>query len=972
MLYARPVRVDYLGNFHSEVRSLCRESSMKNSRRFGVAFVLIAVFLFSSRSVSEAAGQVPAPTDPIPPDPAVLVGTLDNGLRYFVRENGRPENRAELRLVVNAGSILEDEDQRGLAHFVEHMAFNGTENFEKQVLVDYLESIGMQFGPDINAYTGFDETVYMLQVPMDDPEMLATAFRILEDWAQGVRFDPEEVDKERGVVIEEWRGRRGAQARMQDQQFPVLFQGSLYAERLPIGKTEILETAPAERLRDFYEDWYRPDLMAIIAVGDFDGAEIEATIRERFAGLVGPAEPRPRIAAEVPIDHSPLVTIATDPEAQGSQVRVVYKQPPAPRGTIGDFRRRTVEFLYSRMLNARLDELRLRPDPPFMVGYTTQGQFSRGVDAYQLVALVGEGGMERGLEALLTEAERVVQNGFTASELEREKTNTRRAYERGLAERKNQESAALANLYIQVFLQGSAYPNPETQMELVDAFLPGITLEETHDIAQAWLAEQGRVILASAPAKEGLEPPTEDDLLSVFAAVDGREIEAYEYEAAEAPLLPIAPEGAPVASEEALDDVGVTIWTLENGVRIVLKPTDFKDDEILFSATSPGGTSLVSDDLFQRVSFALEVVSQSGVGDFDQTALGKKLAGKAVRVSPSVGSLSEGLGGSASPQDLETALQLIYLYFSAPRRDETMFEALKAQRMAMLANVGANPDFVFSDTISAAMSRGHPRVLRLSQLASTLEEADLDAAYDLYRDRFADASDFTFYFAGAFDPGTIRPLVEQYLGALPNLERVENWRDLGIDPPGGVIETVVRKGLEPQSRTQIIFAGDAEYSLEEANAISAMAGILGIRLREVLREDLGGTYGVRVAGSLSYRPDEEYRFTIGFGSDPERAQELSDIVFEEIERLKAEGPDGETLDKVRETQRRTMETNLRENQYWLSQLAAFERAGRDLNEIPGDEWIESWTAEQVREAAARYLRTDRYARFVLLPEQKVP
>ncbi|MYA34897.1 MAG: insulinase family protein [Gemmatimonadales bacterium] len=943
---------------------------MKMSRLPGVGFASIAMVLFSSLSAPGAAGQAPA--DPIPPDPAVIAGTLDNGLRYFVRENDQPENRAELRLVVNAGSILEDEDQLGLAHFVEHMAFNGTENFEKQALVDYLESIGMQFGPDINAYTSFDETVYMLQVPMDDPEMLATAFRILGDWAQGVRFDPEEVDKERGVVIEEWRGRRGAAARIQDRQFPVLFQGSLYAERLPIGKTEILETAPAERLRDFYEDWYRPDLMAIIAVGDFDGAEIEATIRERFGKLTGPAEPRPRIAAEVPLDHPPLVTIVTDPEAQGSQVGVLYKQPPAPRGTIGDFRRGLVEGLYSGMLNARLNELRLQADPPFMLGFFGQGQFSRGVDAYQLVAFVAEGGIERGLEALLTEAERVVQYGFTSGELEREKTNTRRGYERRLAERENQESAALANRYIQVFLQGSAYPGLDTQMELVDAFLPGITLEETNGIAEAWLAEQGRVVLASAPAKAGLEPPAEDDLLGVFAAVGVKEVEAYEDEAADAPLLPIAPEGTPIASEEVLDGVGVTIWTLENGVRVVLKPTDFKDDEIIFSATSPGGTSLVSDDVFRRISFALSVVSQSGVGDFDQTALGKKLAGKAVRVSPSVGSLSEGLGGAASPQDVETAFQLIYLYFSAPRRDETMFEALKAQQMAMLANVDANPNLVFSDTISATMSRGHPRILRSSQLASSLEEADLDAAYDLYRDRFADASDFTFYFTGAFDLPTIRPLVEQYLGALPDLGRVEEWRDLGIDPPAGVIETVVHKGLEPQSRTQIIFAGEAGYSLEEANAIAAMADVLDIRLREVLREDMGGTYGVGVGGSLSYRPDEEYRFSISFGSDPERAQELSDVVFEEIERLKAEGPDAETVDKVRETQRRTKETNLQENRYWLSRLASFERAGRDLNEIPSYEWIESWTAEQVREAAVRYLRTDQYARFVLLPEQKVP
>ncbi|WP_423926376.1 insulinase family protein [Candidatus Palauibacter sp.] len=678
------------------------------------------------------------------------------------------------------------------------------------------------------------------------------------------------------------------------------------------------------------------------------------------------------MTAEIPIDHPARVAIATDTEAPQSQVGVLYKQPPAPRGTIADFRRGLVEGLYSGMLNARLDELRQQAEPPFLFGLSGQGQFARGVDAYQLIALVAEGGIERGLETLLTEAERVVRHGFAETELERRKTAVRRSYERRLAERENQESGGLAGRYVQVFLQGSAYPDIETQMELVDAFLPGVTLDETNGVAQAWLAERGRVILVSAPEKEGLETPTGEALVGVFAAVGGREIAAYEDAAADAPLLPAVPEGSPVVSEETLDEVGVTLWTLENGVRVVLKPTDFKDDEILFSATSPGGTSLVPDDLYPKVSLAGAVVSQAGVGEFDQTALRKKLTRKAVNVSPSLGSLSEGLGGFVSPRDIETAFQLVYLYFTAPRRDETAFEAFKAQQSGVLANLGASPDVVFSDTVSATMAQGHPRVPSLSQFLENLEQADLDAACRLYRERFADASDFTFYFTGTFDLLEIRPLVEQYLGALPDLGRVETWRDTGIDPPAGVIEKFVYKGLEPQSRTKIIFSGEAEYSRQEANAISAMADILDIRLREVLREDLGGTYGVGVGGSLSYRPDEEYRVTISFGSAPERADELSTAVFEEIERLRAEGPDAETVDKVRETQRRTKETNLRENRYWLGQLAAFERAGRDLNEIPSYDAIEGWTAEQVRQAAIRYLRTDQYARFVLLPEQKVP
>ncbi len=919
-----------------------------------------------------ASAQDLALDDPIPPDPAVITGTLENGLTFFIHENDQPENRVELRLAVNVGSIVEDEDQLGLAHFVEHMAFNGTENFEKQALVDYLESIGMRFGPDINAYTSFDETVYMLQVPMDDPEMLSTAFQILVDWAGAVVFDPEEVDKERGVVIEEWRGRRGGFARIQDQQFPVMFHGSRYAERLPIGDPEILETAPAETLRRFYEDWYRPDLMAIIAVGDIDAAEIEATIRERFGGLSGPEQPRPRTETEVPVDHEPLISIATDPEMPFSQVGVMYKQPPSPRGTLADFRRDRVRSLYSYMLNQRLDELTQQADPPFLGASVGGGGFVRGMDAVQLAGNVAGDAYVRGLDALLTEAQRVARHGFTATELEREKTALRRLYESRLAEVENRESGALASRYVNVFLEGVPYPSVETQMELLDAFLPGITLEETNALAQGWMKEEGRVIVVSGPEKEGLATPTEDEVTGIFAAVSAREIEAYEDAAVDAPLVAGVPEGSPVVSEEAIDEVGVTIWELENGVRVILKPTDFKDDEVIFSATSPGGSSLAPDETFRDAEMATSAVRQGGVGEFDQIALGKKLTGKVARVSPSIGTLTEGFNGSASPQDLETAFQLIYLYFSAPRRDETAFEAFRTQQLGMLANYGAMPQVAFADTVSSTMTQGHPRSGTLSDQLKALKEADLDVALDFYRDRFADASDFTFYFVGAFDLEGIKPMVETYLGGLPNLGRVENWVDHGIDPPAGVIEKVVHKGLEPQSRTRIYFSGDAEYSLEEATTIRALAGVLRIRLRELLREDMGGTYGVGVSGSLTYRPDEEYRIQVNFGSDPERAEELSAVVFEEIERLKAEGPDAEIVAKVRETDRRSKETDLKENRYWHGQLRAYAQVGRDFRDIPRYDRIENWTAEQVQQAANRYLRMDQYAKFVLLPEQKIP
>ena len=916
----------------------------------------------------DAAAQAWSPEDPIPPDASVTVGRLENGLRYFVQENDRPENRAELRLVVDAGSIVEEEDQLGLAHFVEHMAFNGTEHFEKQELVDYLESIGMQFGPDLNAYTSFDETVYMLQVPLDDPEVLATAFRILRDWAGGVLFEDEEVDKERGVVVEEWRMRRGAAARIQDKQLPVMLHGSLYAERLPIGKPEIIEHAPAETLRRFYRDWYRPDLMGVVAVGDFDGDEIEAMIRAAFGDLTGPDNPRPRTFADVPLDHAPLVAIATDEEAQMSQAGVLYKQPRVSHGTVADFRRGLVQSLYSGMLNARLQELTQQAEPPFLFAISGQGGFVRVIDAYQLVAIVSEGGLETGLRALLTEAERVVRHGFTATEFDRQKADVMRGYEQRLAERENQESGGLASGYVQVFLHDYPYPDIETEVGLAEALLPGITLEETNAFAGQWLAEEGRVVLASGPEKEGLETPGEDDLSALFEAVAEADIDPYDDAVVDAPLLPVTPEGSPVVAEETVEEVGITIWTLGNGVRVLLKPTDFKDDEVQFSATSPGGSSLGADEHYVSTNRAATFVARSGVGAFDDTALEKKLAGKAVGVSPGLGSLSEGVSGYASPEDLETAFQLVYLYFTAPRKDETAFEAYKALMAGVLANREANPNVAFSDTIRAAMTQGHPRASR-PFTRELLEEIDLDRAFDFYLDRFADASDFTFYFVGAFDLEGIRPLAERYLGALPNLGREETWRDLGVDPPPGVIEKTVYKGMEPQSRTQIVFAGEGAYSPEESIALGALASVLEIRLRELLREDLGGTYGVGVGSSLTYRPDEEYSVTINFGSAPERAEELAEVVFEEIGRIKADGPDAETVDKVRESQRRSKETNLRENGYWLGRIEGMDQQGRDLTLIPSYDLIEGWTAEQVQEAANRYLREDRYAKFVLYPEE---
>jgi zinc protease len=914
-------------------------------------------------------GQEPtfsSPLDSLPTDPKVVTGRLENGLSFTIRSNGRPENRAELRLVVNAGSVLEDEDQQGLAHMVEHMAFNGTANFEKQELVSYLESIGMAFGPEINAYTSFDETVYMLQIPTDDPEIMATAFQILEDWAHQVSFEPEEIDKERGVVVEEWRLGRGASARMQDKQFPILFQGSRYAERLPIGKKDILESFPHDALTRFYQDWYRPDLMAVIAVGDFDVEAVEAAIREHFSRIPVREDPRERVVYDVPQHGETLFAIATDPEATTSQVALLYKQPVDDQNTLEAYRRGLVEGLYNGILNARLFELTQQAEPPFAFAGSGQGRLVRSGELYQLVAMVREGEILRGMRALLTEAERIGRHGVTSAELDRQKADFLRAMEQAYAEKDNQESRLYASEYVRHFLEGEPIPGIEFEYHAVQALLPTITLEEVNRVAEEWMVDRNRVVLVNSPEKEGLEIPTEEELAAVFNEVVAAEVAPYEDTATDEPLLATPPTPSPVVEESTVPELGLTRWTLGNGVRVLLKPTDFKEDEVLFQAYSPGGFSLSSEEDHMSASNAAQVVALGGVGSFSQVDLGKKLAGKAVSVVPSIGELSEGLSGSASPKDLETLFQLIYLYFTQPREDSVAFQAMEQQMGAFLANRDASPVAAFQDTITVTMAQGHPRARPISM--ELLQEVDLDEAFAFYKDRFADASDFTFVFAGAFQPEGIKPLVEAYLGGLPSIHRDEAWRDLDIDPPKGVVRKEVRRGVEPQSQTQVIFTGPFEYTPENRLGMRVMTGALEIRLRELIREELGGTYGVGVSGSYEKYPEPAYTVRISFGADPERMEQLVATLFQEMEAFKRDGPTPEEVQAAKEQERRTRETNLQENRWWVAQLRYSDEYGSDPRLLLDESLLVGVTAESIQRDAQRYLRTDNYVQVTLFPE----
>ncbi len=925
------------------------------------------LLLFPVRSlVAQGAGAADL-ARPLPMDSLYTVGTLDNGLRYYIRVNQRPEKRAELRLVVNAGSVLEADDQRGLAHMVEHMAFNGTERFPKQALVHYLQSIGMRFGADVSAYTSFDETVYTLTVPTDTGNFLEQGIEILGDWAHGQVFDSSEVESERGVVIEEWRLGRGAGARMRDRQLPILLRGSRYAERLPIGDVAYLRTFPQEPLRRFYREWYRPDLMAVVAVGDFDKAVVERLIRDRFSRLPRPASPPARTVFPVPPHDSTYVAIATDREATNSSVTVYNLLPVRDQSTVGAYRQDIVENLFSGMLNARFSEIVQRPDAPFTFAGSGRGYFVRSADAYTSVAGVRSGGVLRGLEAALTETERVARYGFTATELERQKTNVLRGYEQIYAERERRQSASHAAECIRHILQGESMTGAEVEYRLNQRFLPEITLDEVNGLARERLSPRNRVVLVNAPEQQGDSVPTEAQLLAVFDTVRARTITPYQDMTSSAPLVAHLPEPAAIVSERRIPEIGVTEWRLANGVRVVLKPTDFQADQILLSATSPGGTSLVPDSMYLAASWATTAGGAGGVGEFSAIDLRRILTGKIAGANPYIGSRTEGMNGSASPRDVETMLQLVYLRFAAPRRDSAAFVAFRQTFQAELANRGANPQAAFRDTISVTMSQHHFRARPLN--AAVLDEIDLDRAMAFYRERYADASDFTFFIVGNFSVDSLRPLVQRYLGGLPSLNRHETGRDVGMRPPTGVVDRVVRRGVEPQSQTFLSFTGPFEWSRVNQYVLGSLGEVLQLRLLDRLREALGGTYSVSAGAGGGRDAPQRYSVTVQFDSAPERVEELTRAVFAEIQAISDSGPSAAELERVKETQRRQRETGLRQNAFWLSVLGSAYQYGDDPRIVlTFDTLVNGLTAAAIRDAAQRYIRMDNYVHVTLLPE----
>ena len=909
-------------------------------------------------------------TDAMPTDSQITIGKFANGVRYYIRANKKPEKRAELRLVIKAGSILEDDDQQGLAHLVEHMAFNGSKNFPKNKTIEFMESLGMRFGADVNAYTSFDETVYMLTVPTDKPEMMDKAMLILEDWAHNLSFDPAEIEKERGVVMEEWRLGQGANMRMLQKIFPVVLKGSRYADRLPIGKPEIIQNGKAERLKQFYADWYRPDLMAVVAVGDFDKAAVEKMITTHFASIPTAAKPKPRPEFDVPDHAETQYAIATDKEASGTVIELETLLPSTPQKTVADYRQQTVEGLFSGMLSARLTEITQQPNAPFInAGAGRNNFFAKSKDTATLIALVKEDGIERGLDALLSEAERVARFGFTASEIDRQKQNILRNYEQYALEKENTESGDRASEYIRNFLDQEPLPSPDDEFALQKRFLPGITLDEVNKLAKEWFPDRNRMVIVEAPEKAGLAIPDQAKLAAVIKSAAAKDLKAYVDSATSTTLLESAPAPGAVTKTSTREPLGITEWELSNGVRVILKPTNFREDEILFRATSPGGTSVAADADYIIASSASQVVTAGGLGKFNTVDLEKMMSGKIANATPFINEVQEGLTGNSSRKDLETMFQLIYLRFTQPRADANAFTVLTTQLKTSLANQSAVPEFSFSKALLAARYQNHPR--RQLATAETIDKWNLDKSLAFYKDRFADASNFTFVFVGSFDVGTMKPLVEKYVGSLPSLHRKETWKDVGVRTPNEVVVKRVEKGVEPKSISAIVFSGPFAFNQTNRVAIRAMSEILQRRLLETIREELSGTYGINATPTYQRIPNSEYAISISFGSAPDRTEALIKRVFQEIDAFKTNGPTDQQLNDEKETLLREFETSSKQNSYLLGQLSARYDAGDDpaaVWQLP--EHYKKIDKAMIQEAAKTYLNTNRYVEVMLFPEKK--
>jgi zinc protease len=904
---------------------------------------------------------------PLPLDTAIRKGKLSNGFTYYIRKNTEPANRVQLYLVNKVGSVLENEDQRGLAHFMEHMSFNGTTHYPKNDLVHYLQQSGVRFGADLNAYTSFDETVYQLPIPTDSPALLRNGLQIMRDWAANATLDTKEINDERGVVLEEKRLGKGAQERMNDKTFPVILNNSRYAERIPIGVDTVLDNFQRPAILSFYKDWYRPDLQALIVVGDINVDSMETRIKTIFSDLKNPPNERPRVKYTVPLTGKNQFIAVTDKEFPYTVIEVLIKKKSQEEGTLPVFHENIKWEIFNEMLAGRIAEISQKPNPPFLQATAGIGSLFAGLDAGSMSVVAKPGTLENSFVSIWELIQQVRQFGFTETEFSRAKIDYLSSLESAVKEKDKRNSADLAQEYTRNFLTGEPAPGIEAEYDLTRTFLADAKLSDINALCSQFITDSNRDLIVMAPQKDSASLPTESLVNNWFSTVAKMKLSPYADQVASGALIGGQITAGKIIGEHKIAKLGVTEFTLSNGLKVILKPTDYKNDEIRFEAFSPGGSSLYTDADFESATNAANMVDNMGLSNFTPTDLEKILSGKIVSVTPYIADRSEGFVGSSSPRDLETALQLVYLYFTSPRKDSVLFNNTIEQAISGMANRNTDPQSVFSDTIAAVL--GNHNFRRTGPTVEKLRQIDLDKSLKIYRERFANAGDFTFIFDGNFNLDSIRPLLEKYLGSLPASPGKEQAVNLHIHIPPGIMQATVKKGKEPKASVRLVISGEYKYSPESNIQLTALSDILQFRITDRLREKEGGTYSPAVRVSYNKYPANRYAYTISFVCAPDNVEKLIGDTKEEISKIKTEGVSDVDITKFSSEEIRQYELHLKENEFWLDWLTGQYQNGDDPLELLNyPELIKQVTPASIKAAANVYLNENNFIKLLLLPE----
>jgi zinc protease len=914
------------------------------------------------------AAAKPATATTLPIDPEVIIGKLPNGLTYYIRANSTIKGKAQLMLVNKAGSVLETEAQRGMGTMIQRMAFNGTRDFTKDDLSSYLTKSGIKYGPDLNAFTSFDESLYQISVATDTPKVFASGFNLLANWAAHINFDAAALNAEKTTLSAQAAlGGKTAEDRLQQQTLPILLNKSQYAYRMPIGTEAAVKGFTEASVKSFYTDWYRPDMQAIIAVGDFDPKQAEEQIKFNFSSLRNPSPAKLQPQYTVTPSVGTAVKIATDKDFNYTLFQVVIKHPQAVVRTSADYLQSIRITLFNQILNSRVTELTKIPSPPILFGQAAYSEFIGKQDAFSALAVVnGTQGLEAGVKAITSEILRARKFGFTLTELERAKQTALAQITNAYNAKDNTPPANFAGDYERNFISKQAIPGIDYEYNYYINNIGKITLAEMNALAARLISDQNRTILLEASDAEKAKLPTEQTILKWVAdAANG--ITPYVDES-ETPFMATQPAPGKVESMKVDSTLSVTNITLSNGVKVILKPTTFTPNQILIAGYSFGGTSLASDQDYISANIAANIVSNSGVAGFNQTQLGKMLRDKNFGITPYISDVTQGVSGYAMGENFESALQLLHLYFTSPRKDADVWKTYISQAQSALIRNANAPGSVFQDTILAVL--GGYKSRSLPATADKLNAASLDKAYDFYKARFADASNFTFTFTGDFTVEAIIPYLTSYLGSLPSTNSKETFKNLGIHPPTGQVAKTIYKGASNKATVQLIFSGDYTYNDANNTQIDALEEILNIRLVDSLK-DGNGIYSPGVRVNYAKNPEGRYKVTISFLSDLNSVDKATEYILTEISKLKQNGAGDNDVKLFVARQARTIQSQYKQNTFWQATLSTSaqnqESPDKILSRVQDLELI---TKQSTKDAANKYLSGSNLIKVILLPEKK--